>query len=645
MGHAQYDAVSYVWGTELSDEPIMCNGQRMTVTKNLLEAMKYLRALPFWDAANSWRTDHPLHSSRNVWKEFATNRQEEEAYSSSQQQRALWIDAICINQKDNVEKANQVKIMHEIFANAGTVKIWLGEANDFHSTDTTRLRMLQGEGIPLLSRKATFYLGQYGRMPIVLAFIAQALRNIDAGDDYGTAERSATDAEYRNRMHGFPDASFEEWRILRWFFDNMWFKRIWIMQEVVLAQRAIVILGDWQIEWSALGEAATWFEAHGFALPAIVEFTGDMKDLLPVSKAAAMWEMHSTPEKRRPLLQMLRELRRRKATLEVDKIYAAYSLAEETADTKLLHPLIEPTYDKPFAEVYQNLARFLVIDHGNLAVLSHAGGLEGVKSSACASWVPDWSQKKASPELIDGDQDDLPYNADSNEYLTIGDSLDQKCLSVKGIKVPSGIIQAYNEKLVSYGFRHTTYKEEHDFIRSSWNLIADWTKKEDNGIESLRMYRSENIPRTFISTLTVGLSDTRRPVLEDPSFLEDAAHWLKREFNGQVPISGISPRRCWLAVLCNHSDSGRFHETFARACLHRRFFVTTENLMGIGPETMRRGDMIVILFGGKVPYVVRQVSQAKYLFIGECYVPGLMTGEAVEQWKKSGGKAEFFHLV
>lgn len=67
--------------------------------------------------------------------------------------------------------------------------------------------------------------------------------------------------------------------------------------------------------------------------------------------------------------------------------------------------------------------------------------------------------------------------------------------------------------------------------------------------------------------------------------------------------------------------------------------------MGIGPETIERDDMVVILFGGKVPYVIRELGEGKYSFIGECYVPGLMAGEAVEQWKTNESQAEFFNLV
>ncbi|KAI1102044.1 heterokaryon incompatibility protein-domain-containing protein [Jackrogersella minutella] len=638
----EYDAISYVWGTELSHEPIICNGHRVTVTENLINALRYLRPLPDWDSVITWPKNHVLHSSKNVWGAFATNRQEHREHSASLQQRPIWIDALCINQKDTTEKEDQVKLMHEIFANAVTVKIWLGETDDTVSTDSSRLKSLQAKGIPTISPQV--YLGQYGDMPIVLAFIAQALRSVRAGSDYPMASRAATDIVFRNRVHGFPDASAQEWKALREFFYNPWFERIWIVQEVVHARRAIAILGNWQVEWRAIGEAAAFFLSHGFALPHDIRYRGDIKDFLPVANVAAIWRITG---ERRPLLRMLRELRGRKATLKVDKVYAAYSLAEETANSDRLDPLIMPTYDeKLFHDVYPNLVRFLVINHGNLAALSHAGGYQGMRASGCPSWAPDWSQPKPSVELISNDWDESPYNADGTEYLTIGDSTDPKCLSVQGIRVPAGVIKAYGDKLISYKFRHTAYKEEHDFIESAWNLIAYLASKNNGPREDgLEIYHPEKISHTFITTLSAGLSETGQPIDEDSSFFDDAARWLQRQFRGQIPVSGVSKKWRLPSAIWNSSSSGRFQGAFTRACSHRRFFITTGNLMGIGPETMEQNDIIVILFGGKVPYVVRELGEAKYSFIGECYVPGLMAGEAVEQWKKSKHKAELFNLV
>lgn len=365
-----YDALSYVWGTELSDEPITCNGKKIIVTKNLINALRHLRPLPRWESVISWPTDHDLHSIRNAWRGFATNRQEKQEHTNYQQ-NAIWIDAICINQNDNIERASQVKLMDVIYTNAALVKIWLGKADDsplnlYAEQDVSlpsQRRQLWRQrpqrnvpsDAPFHVKRPGFHLGQYGKMPVILAFIAQALRNVNAGNDHRTELGSSADTIHRNLLCGFPSPSSKEWDVIREFFSNQWFQRIWVMQEVVLAKQAIAIMGNWQIEWAAIGQAAAWFQGNGFALPTIT-LRGEMEDLLPVSKAAAMWHMHSTPGKRQPLLQVLQDFRGRQATVNADRVYAAFSLAEETRRTNHLHPLIEPAYDKPYYEVYRNLA-------------------------------------------------------------------------------------------------------------------------------------------------------------------------------------------------------------------------------------------------------------------------------------------------
>ena len=45
-------------------------------------------------------------------------------------QRTIYVDRICINQDDPVEKGSQILVIGAIFRNAGEVSVWLGDTFD-----------------------------------------------------------------------------------------------------------------------------------------------------------------------------------------------------------------------------------------------------------------------------------------------------------------------------------------------------------------------------------------------------------------------------------------------------------------------------------------------------------------------------------
>lgn len=92
-------------------------------------------------------------------------------------------------------------------------------------------------------------------------------------------------------------------------------------------------------------------------------------------------------------------------------------------------------------------------------------------------------------------------------------------------------------------------------------------------------------------------------------------------------------------------DADQFAVLAGKACHERKFFITQEGRMGLCPRNAREGDKIVILYGGSVPYVLREMEAGRWSFVGECYVDGYMFGEA-EKVRGFGGKAErVFHIV
>ena len=88
-----YTALSYVWGQFASPPQIItCNDIPIPVTTSCYSALQHLRAV------NGSFT--------------------------------IWIDAICINQSDQLDKAQQIDLMGEIYSQAQASYIWLGEADD-----------------------------------------------------------------------------------------------------------------------------------------------------------------------------------------------------------------------------------------------------------------------------------------------------------------------------------------------------------------------------------------------------------------------------------------------------------------------------------------------------------------------------------
>lgn len=84
----EYEALSYTWGSQNFTHVLVCNGIALSITSNLHEALQRLR--------------------KKTTKRF------------------IWVDALCINQYDNDERARQIRNLFVIFKRARKVLVWLG---------------------------------------------------------------------------------------------------------------------------------------------------------------------------------------------------------------------------------------------------------------------------------------------------------------------------------------------------------------------------------------------------------------------------------------------------------------------------------------------------------------------------------------
>jgi hypothetical protein len=86
-------------------------------------------------------------------------------------------------------------------------------------------------------------------------------------------------------------------------------------------------------------------------------------------------------------------------------------------------------------------------------------------------------------------------------------------------------------------------------------------------------------------------------------------------------------------VLNTDGELGNLHTLVESICRRRRVAVTERGRMGLVPDHTKEGDVTFLLQGGDVPFVLRQRGDGTFVFVGHCYLHGVMNGEAYEEDK------------
>ncbi|KAK3400962.1 heterokaryon incompatibility protein-domain-containing protein [Sordaria brevicollis] len=228
-----FTALSYTWGPYSSPvvDTIRCNGScNIPITKNGRDALLALRKRHY---VRSWgRSACPL---------------------------TIWVDAVCINQADDTEKAGQIALMAEVYTWARTVWVWLGQGNERTTRAVQTLKQAAGLriepiGVPWIEehmyaaggspRSMVYYKAQLAKS-MVLVFLRTYWRYLLGMPRYLFSACGGTG------KGGLPlgSGSSEDIACL---LDREWMERAWTFQEVVLASNPVIVCGDEAISWAQL---------------------------------------------------------------------------------------------------------------------------------------------------------------------------------------------------------------------------------------------------------------------------------------------------------------------------------------------------------------------------------------------------------
>ncbi|KAF5543892.1 heterokaryon incompatibility protein [Fusarium mexicanum] len=254
-------------------------------------------------------------------------------------ERVLWVDAICINQNDDAERATQVLRMPSIYQDCSRVIIWLGP-------EKHNIGLLFSELAPIGSQVETTTNG----------FI---ISSPDA-TDFRSWKRDVAVA--------FSD---EVWSAMKRLDDRPWFHRLWTVQEAIMANGdSIVQSGDVIISWPLFRRAvACLLEKTKMPMPRVA--IGAVKGVTENPIGAT-------------LAHTLHTYRTRQCSDPHDKIYALLAILPPRFASE-----IKPDYEQPFVELYKScfLASIKALNRWELR-----GRPRNPDEDDCPSWVPDLSQ-------------------------------------------------------------------------------------------------------------------------------------------------------------------------------------------------------------------------------------------------------------
>ena len=547
-----FEAISYVWGNPEPGRVVVCNEHAKKVTPNLGIALERLRY------------------------EYA--------------ERLVWIDAICVNQSDFMERSQQVKLMKEIYSQAWRVVVWLGE--DEEDNAETTIRMIENAADYCYSDSGALLKDVDNLNSILRAF------HLDFELPWSKEKQQR---RFPGSRYEFDRTNNRDWKAVSKFYRNAWFTRIWIVQEVAFAP-AIMYIGTHEVSWICVAAAAKWFLAKSY--------TYVVDDASRYRQAWLIYYLHLI----KPTLPLSRLLGfvKSNATDPRDKVFALLSFLSEESRSS---PYLQPDYTKSVTEVYTDAIRYIIQQNSPGDGLSNLWATFGEPSSEVDETFPSWLYRWDIPVpescLFTGAHTEAWF-AGGATTQEIKEIADQRIICLKGMKI--GLVREVNNALHQY-------QRDLERVLFLWNsVLPTFTLSQD----------FDSLKQAFVETIT---AEGVKTSPESTAFgAQDLDNYLS-----------IPDWKNIYEFLDERSESISNAMELLMS-VHAKSFLTTEDQkMALGPIIAQPGDTLCIFFGHHMPYLLRPV-RGRYRFLGPCYVHSHMHGEAVKRLNYGELKEEWFEL-
>ena len=645
-----YHALSYCWGKKKATKQVVSDGRALRVTATLFEALQHLRQC-VGVTTGSLAASDGSHTSDTTPEDTSTLGS---SSASGNSPTYLWVDQICIDQTSTQERNQQVALMGDIYRGAVRTVIWLGPNQGFAKEAFSLIRQIfvvvEGEK-PDHKNIANF--------------------NMEAYD------------EDRHIKWGLPARSAEGWLALETLLSRPWFERLWVIQEAVLSRRdALVVCGEEVCSWYMVSAACSWLHAKKY-------YTAGYCPLIVYNVAI----VRLTSGEALDLTSLLHlEAVTFEATDPRDKVFGLLGLAAQDGVNYLT-----ADYALSPMETWRNFSRDLVSRQGKLTLLNmppcrnkHINDPfrcigRQTQWTGTPSWVPNFDPQnpfyRFNMTALQWDREgkrlDMkwlqPYSASGDVSAVRYDvsrpaqPVDLSKISLKGLQVDKicsrfevNTFRAMRWQLQKWGQLDDLENVNKKNYQGTWCLASFEMYEHFLGLRvpiALRLWFKvlEYMPdrdvlslaRLLCEAMTMNVSGLKQ-LLGDADFCHFCAYMVKLHDAWSKKFASTHTRfHQSFELLQQYAESGevaQYQIAVETACNIRRCFITMDGRVGIGSTSLKKGDTIVVLFGGGTPYILRR-WKTEWLFIGECYVSGLMQGEAIVKWRAGELQEECFDIV
>jgi hypothetical protein len=539
-----YEAVSYVWGSSVRSCLLtLSNGKTLRITESVNEFLPFL--------------------------------------SATCQTGYLWIDQICVNQDDLIERSKQVANMGKIFSTAHRTLAWLGESNESNA-----LRRL-------FSTVEQERVKEYGEAK------ERAFGTMPASNYKSISSLIAVDGKPSEELLGLVS-------ILK----RPWYSRAWIFQEVVLSSNLILIIGGIEITLLTLAEAvhACFLDLDRSSGRSYVVSISHCRDIQELAERICK----SSEEKQQEAFSCLLDKLGGKQTSDArDHVYAYLGFLSDSSISIL------PDYNSSIESTFIQCTRAIINGTHSLDIMGtirlpgHFSGTE----NQLPTWVPDWSSSFRYHQLgrkATRRQEPNAFNASRGQaYYYDAEASPQRPekLELKGIVVgtiENTVKRVYTSNIVGLD-QQIIGRLQIGRVRSELVEKLQSSKLDPNSITQ------ERVLRVLLADGALGE--------DQPLDQLKIAKFLRLYKKIQLSTADIS------------SPSFQELELYSKVSLNRRVCSTTTGDLCLASTEVKPGDFIIIAQGCRTPLVLRggyyspDKKELCTILVGECYLEGAMYGE------------------